>query len=199
MRRWLRILLNVGTLVSLLLCVAILTLWVRSYWSIETLKWELPRGDGSRSAERRMVSSVQGKMIAASILERTSERFAPLNPSPGKPVRLTRRVADAAAIAEEQFHISPRELDGFRLMQFGWLHRDYPRADGGLEAYRALVLPYWMILTIFGALPLTRVAKLLGRVRRRRGSGHCPTCNYDLRATPDRCPECGAVPPAPKA
>jgi hypothetical protein len=55
---------------------------------------------------------------------------------------------------------------------------------------RVWVFPQWP-LVIAAAL-----APAVGVVRRRRTRilpGTCRRCGYDLRATPSRCPECGAV------
>ena len=53
-----------------------------------------------------------------------------------------------------------------------------------------IVAPHWFVVLAFTALPAYRLAR---RMRRRPQPGHCPTCGYDLRATPDRCPECGTI------
>ena len=50
-------------------------------------------------------------------------------------------------------------------------------------------VPRWSLCLL---LAVPAAARFAWRSRR-RNPGHCRQCGYDLRATPDRCPECGAL------
>ena len=64
---------------------------------------------------------------------------------------------------------------------------------------RKWVIPYgWLtlVLSLPGATYVISRSLQRRRAARRRSAGKCTSCGYDLRATPERCPECGTVPPA---
>jgi hypothetical protein len=48
-------------------------------------------------------------------------------------------------------------------------------------------------LTLAGFIPAVFILKRAKRLRSRILEGRCLACGYDLRASPGRCPECGAV------
>ena len=62
--------------------------------------------------------------------------------------------------------------------------------DSGIE--RAILLPAWLLLAVVAVPAATWIAVVVGRrATNGRPPGHCRRCGYDLRASPDRCPECG--------
>ena len=83
--------------------------------------------------------------------------------------------------------VSPRSLPGFFA---GW-GRSTPHI--ALDRRWTFEVPHWFALLLTAALPAVRLAGLF-RARRHARVGLCPICGYDLRATPDKCPECGEVP-----
>jgi hypothetical protein len=54
----------------------------------------------------------------------------------------------------------------------------------------ALLAPHWFFVLISAILPAVYLRSCF---RKRGAPGGCRTCGYDLRATPNRCPECGTV------
>jgi hypothetical protein len=60
-------------------------------------------------------------------------------------------------------------------------------------SYRGFLvgIPLWLPAAIFLTIGILTYLK----ARPRYPDGFCEICGYDLRATPERCPECGAIPP----
>lgn len=62
------------------------------------------------------------------------------------------------------------------------------------QRVRTVCVPFWPFAATAGVHPCWSLLAMFVRFRRRTKQW-CVTCGYDLRASPDRCPECGAAHP----
>lgn len=189
-----RNLVNVLTACSLLLCLGTVVLWATSYRWPKAIARETELSDGGFDLRGRLsVASSHGRLtfndIALSWKPPTEEY---VNSFPWEVRRLVER---------PQFEMDHRgELD----VQFAGL-RFRRAADPTPGLYHPktgvllIVVPHWLIAAL-AAVPVVCRVFYWRRCSRLRDHGRCRSCGYDLRATPDRCPECGAAPdPAARA
>jgi hypothetical protein len=183
LRRWL---FNGLAALSLLLCMATMAMWVRSYYRADLLFHESWPNAQLRCF--RFISS------AASTIG--WQELSILYSGKSHPQRL---YSPSWRIRSDPRSNNPLLMNGYPFsplnMQFDvrrWQHQ--PTTMNGLPAtFDELVIrsPDWAAVLVFSVLPLRWL--ILHR-RRKRRPVHCPKCGYDLRATPDRCPECGTIP-----
>jgi hypothetical protein len=178
-----RRLVTLAAAASLLMCIATLALWVRSYWRIDGIglryvadkavrTWGMISvvGDvGFAVGTQPHVSSPKSSWIHETDLTRsgmTMHNF--LERSNGSP------------------H-DPRSSGWF--LGFGFVFYDGPQPWVGM---RSIAVPHWFLAPLFAFLPAFHLRAAV-RSRHRGRAGLCLQCGYDVRATPHRCPECGAV------
>jgi hypothetical protein len=78
------------------------------------------------------------------------------------------------------------------LAEWSYLGVHFVKLQQGSLLTRDLACHYASLLIAFAALPLARcLATIVSRPR--YDNPRCRSCGYDVRATPDRCPECGTV------
>ena len=85
------------------------------------------------------------------------------------------------------------------LSGWDWHGFAYAYFRSGPTTYRQAALPLGLLVPLAVAAPLVGwfTALAVDDRRRRQQAVHptCIRCGYDLRATPDRCPECGNTAP----
>lgn len=80
-----------------------------------------------------------------------------------------------------------RELWGFGYAR----SKRFPLAEAYPRRY-LLIVPHWFLALVFAIIPTLWFRRWRGRFP----AGHCQRCGYDLRASEERCPECGTPIPA---
>ena len=155
------------SVLSLLLCLATLGLWGRSYFRADHVSYT---GAARPGQERCVAVSARGRFHAARV---TYFVYQP-------PGWKWASAPDRAITIEDP---------------------SGPLAGIGISLHpRSVTCPYALPAFTLAILSTPWVhTRIRHAIQRRRvRAGHCPTCGYDLRATPERCPECGAETEGPK-
>jgi len=85
-----------------------------------------------------------------------------------------------------------RLIPGAVAYQFSTVYSHSSGRNETANEILALDVNYGLVALVGALAPLLALSMHLRR-RNRIVSGCCVKCGYDLRATPDRCPECGTV------
>jgi hypothetical protein len=165
--------------VSLIVCLAACTLWAASFRALMGVSWDIWRSGPALRRTQLFVSGFDQRVSFGFIdmefldsgLAAKSRRNFPQNFTWSRdPISLL--VQPASPPPWGVVHLKRHDS---RESYFLWY----------------LTLPFWSVALFLVTLLCHRAWTLPRRWNKRPGA--CPVCGYDMRATPERCPECGTV------
>lgn len=162
----LRRLFTLAAAVSLILCAAAVVLWVRSYRAADSVWW-----NGTNRVHAAVLS--KGKL---------EFYFQQVNATAPFGVTANR----GHLFRQPTIDMNP---GGHQPLGFGFT----TTRDANSSRQIALI-PCWFPVAVAGALSAACLRARKSVDLRLHLLNRCVTCGYDLRATPDCCPECGTVP-----
>ena len=188
---------------SLLLFVATVALWVRGSWIGDSFDFALTTIEGKDGS--KAIRGCQGYVVGGGIwIDYAIDRIPPnRDVKPGSSWRHDYVLPGPYTYASEilrglrgpQMTITRHSL--IHLSRFGveWTTAKWSIPGQMGQTHLTVAVPLWFMSVLFLMFPL---AWDMGHRRRHRALGYshegrCQACGYDLRATPDRCPECGTI------
>ena len=166
--------------VTAFLCLCAAVLWIRSYRSADVL------GLLGSSTGVQVLGSHRGGVLFV----HTNIDFDPAQ----------RMDVEANSVAADEFDLMAKMfLDDMPTLKFSFAGFRLSRGPVSIiltnppPTYTLLAVPHALVLAVTGVPTFFWLRR---GIRRRRWvrQGRCRACGYDLRSSPDRCPECGAVP-----
>lgn len=176
------LLINLLTGLSLVLCLATAALWVRSLWVWDTGTWLAGINGSTMTVVGVDLHAGSARLDAASLTF----------PPPGKPADL---------IASDMWSPGWHSYGAEYAVPTSWRDNLWPSYEhatgttthGGFPfANWSVLVPYWLPVVITLMLPVWIATRFI-RSRRRCRRGRCKVCGYDLRGSPEQCPECGTL------
>jgi len=163
---------NLLTALSLVLLVATAVMWVRSYWISDSWEWV--------SHYRTRFIAISGGRVLLQVNHGASaaQEFMAVDH-----YSYVKQANETAGVGR------PWRYGGFWIENLSFAPS---AARSAWLPYTDYVVPLYAVVLVSLILPGMAVRRVL-RERKRKRVGLCPTCGYDLRASPQRCPECGAI------
>jgi hypothetical protein len=212
-RRSGRLLVVVLAALSATLCVATAVFWVRSHFSYDQIGRRTATLAPDELTHRILeLAFVEGRIIVKIETARLNSQYLKHVTADGRQAALSK--AESYWRRQDSFAPVWTLQSGTIFNRFGFacLHTKPTEPFVGKDPSpspfrpplfvaaqsrdtRLFMFPHWFPVLICAISPTLTARKILIRRRTvsRLARGHCPQCNFDLRGSPHRCPECGYV------